>query len=65
MMARETRSAVLANSSVKQHSSQLQKSLASAAKSLASRPQELRGPFNSGTSNPSTTASAFSASKRN
>lgn len=65
MMAHETRGAVLANSSVKQHSSQLQKSLASAAKSLASRPQELRGPFNSGPANSPTSASVFTTSKRN
>jgi hypothetical protein len=44
-MAQNAKGVFVANSTVKQHSSQLQRNLAEAAKSLASRPQELRGPF--------------------
>ena len=44
-MAQNTRGVTMANSTAKQHSSQLQRNLAEAAKSLASRPLELRGPF--------------------
>lgn len=44
-MAQNTRSVSVANSTMKQHPSQLQRNLEGAAKSLASRPQELRGPF--------------------
>lgn len=44
-MAQEVRGGFVANSASKQHSNQLQRNLAGAAKSLAARPQELRGPF--------------------
>jgi hypothetical protein len=44
-MAQNTKGVFVANSTTKQHSSQLQRNLAEAAKSLAARPLELRGPF--------------------
>lgn len=44
-MAQNSRGVFVADSTTKQHSSQLQRNLAEAAKSLAARPQELRGPF--------------------
>ena len=43
-MASNLKGAVMANATAK-HSNQLQRNLAAVAKSLAGRPQELRGPF--------------------
>lgn len=44
-MAKEVRVGLMTTSTSKLHSGQLQSNLASAAKALAARPQELRGPF--------------------
>lgn len=44
-MAESFKGASVAHGTVKQHSSELQNSLRLVAKSLSSRPQELRGPF--------------------
>lgn len=44
-MAQILKGAQMASANSKQHSSRLRESLTAVAKSLSSRPQELRGPF--------------------
>jgi hypothetical protein len=63
-MARNSTGFAVANGAAKQHSSQLQRNLAEMAKSLAGRPQELRGPFALGAEKSNATSSGRQVGKK-